>query len=137
MRYGKRNCFMTRWKMVCQARTRLCKWRRQLDYSSSDNWECTNASRDWVFNFDSKAESLYQYLPEWHIYKQNEGEEVSRELKELLFQPGSSNKERKELNILPKLRVVIGGHHIIPRSSDKGMVRVYEVRVLNALVEGI
>ncbi|KAI3827301.1 hypothetical protein L1987_01374 [Smallanthus sonchifolius] len=77
-----------------------------------------------VVNFDSKSENLYQYLPEGQIYKQNQGEEASRELKELLFQPGSLNKERKDLNILPKPCVVIGGHNIIPRTSDKGMVHI-------------
>ncbi|KAI3731154.1 hypothetical protein L1987_62337 [Smallanthus sonchifolius] len=71
------------------------------------------------------------------IYKQTQGEEVSLELKELLFQPGSSNKERKDLNILPKLCAVIGGHNIIPCTSDKGMVRVYELRMLAALVTGV
>ncbi|KAI3827326.1 hypothetical protein L1987_01399 [Smallanthus sonchifolius] len=71
------------------------------------------------------------------IYKQNQGEEASRELKEILFQPGSLNKERKDLNILPKPCVVIGGHNIIPRTSDKWMVHVYELRVLAVLVSGV
>ncbi|KAI3824695.1 hypothetical protein L1987_06164 [Smallanthus sonchifolius] len=33
-----------------------------------------------VVNFSSKAENLYQYLPEGQIYKQTQGEEASREL---------------------------------------------------------
>ncbi|KAI3815216.1 hypothetical protein L1987_14876 [Smallanthus sonchifolius] len=90
-----------------------------------------------VVNFDSKAENMYQFFPEGQIYKQTQGEGASQELKELLFKPGSSNTKRKDLNILPKLCDVIGGHNIIPRTSDKGMVRVYELRVLGALVAGI
>ncbi|KAI3775760.1 hypothetical protein L1987_45513 [Smallanthus sonchifolius] len=79
-----------------------------------------------VVNFNSKAENLYQYFPEGQIYKQTQGEEASRELKELLFQSGSSNKERKNLNILPKRCAVIGGHNIIPRTTLMRTQRVLD-----------
>ncbi|KAI3774174.1 hypothetical protein L1987_48718 [Smallanthus sonchifolius] len=108
--------------------------RQQLEMEQIPKPNCRKTEILQVVNFDSKAENLYQYLPEGQIYKQTQGEEASQELKE--FQPGSSNKERKDLNILPKLCAVIGGHNIIPRTSDKGTVRVYELRVLAVLVAG-
>ncbi|MFS7951021.1 hypothetical protein Hanom_Chr07g00590101 [Helianthus anomalus] len=40
------------------------------------------------------------------------------------------------MNILPKLCAVIAGHNVIPLLGDKGKGRLYELRVLCALVAG-